>query len=188
VALFALETGMRRGEVCGLQWRDIDLATRTVTVSHQLVQYEDYTTERKEPKTEDGARTVSLSSDMVELVSRRREQAMAVAIENGWRRDFATSYVFPYKPKVVSSWFHRVCKKLGLNSSFHSLRHTSVTRLLDAGADIKYVTERVGHSDSAFTRDRYQLTNAAGHDKVADLAGQLFQRKVARSKVVPFKK
>lgn len=185
--LFTLETGMRRGEMCGLQWRDIDLDNRLVTVSHQMVQYEDYTTERKEPKTEDGARSVSLSRGMTEILTQRRERAMATAIENGWRRDFTTSYVFPYKPKVMSAWFHRVCKKLGLKSSFHSLRHTNVTRLLDAGADIKYVSERVGHSDTAFTRDRYQSTNKAGHDKVADLAESLFERGATRSKVVKFR-
>jgi integrase len=177
ISLFALGTGLRRGEACGLRWKDVDLAARVIHVRGELVQYSDSTLEWKEPKTEAGKRKVSLPAPVVELLSSIRGRATDLAAVRG------DAYVFtdgadPIKPRALSSAFKHIARKCGVEGrgAFHRLRHTHITTLLqNVGREgAKAVSQRVGHANVMITLHVYQTVFENEDAGLADLAAGLF--------------
>jgi integrase len=156
----AAMTGLRRGELCGLRWADVDLdgarlvVRRTITtVSHEPVE--------GDVKTERSRRAVDLDARTVAALRRHRrvqlEQRMLVG--EGYRdRDlvFASPTGEPWNPDSVGRAFSRALGRTELpRIRLHDLRHTHATHLLDAGTNVKLVSERLGHATVAFTLDTY---------------------------------
>jgi len=155
--LLAAMTGMRRGEVLGLRWRDVDLDTGIVSVRQTLVDV-DGRPELSHPKTPRSRRTIDLDADTVAaLRSWRTKQArdrlrwgelwqdlgLVLTREDG-------SWV---APDGWTGTFDRHVKAAALpRIRLHDLRHTHATLLLKAGVSPKVVSERLGHASAAFTR------------------------------------
>lgn len=149
-------TGMRRGEVCGLLWRDVDLDAGTVLVHRQLttVGYEVVTRE----VTKSGERrTVDLDATTVAVLRRWKatQAGWRLAVGPGWRD---TGLVFTkvdgsaHHPELVSRRFERLAIKASLPPlRFHDLRHTHASHWLAAGQNIKALSERLGHADASIT-------------------------------------
>lgn len=144
-------TGMRRGELLGLRWGDLDLDARRLSVNRALISvgYELY---ESRGKTRTARRTIDLDARTVELL---------VSSRRGGSDD--ESYVFahddgsPIHPQVLSDAFKKLVARSGLpRIRLHDLRHTHATLLLKAGVPIKVVSERLGHSTPAFTMATYQ--------------------------------
>lgn len=180
---FALGTGMRRGEICGLQWGDLDLNRGRVRITHQVVQFADGSWERKEPKTDNAVRTVSLPAPIVEMLRARRAAAAAESMRVGGG-SIDADYVFTSMggakllPTNLSQAFRQLADKIGLPGfTFHGLRHTHITTLLRDGAPAKAVSERVGHASVAFTMGVYQSVFDEDHDKLAALSAKLFSKR-----------
>ena len=176
--LLSASTGMRRGEVLGLRWEDVDLDTRTVAVRHTILNV-GYVITPGQPKTARGRRTISIDPGTVAVLRAHRscqaQQRMALGL--GASRSslvFCRSDGTPVHPDLFSKTFDRVVKRLGLRRvRLHDLRHTYATLALRAGVDAKTVSARLGHSTVAFTLDVYtkavpQLDREAA-DQVADL-------------------
>lgn len=184
VVRFALGTGLRRGEVCGLQWNNLDLDRGRATVTHQIVQYDGDGFERKQPKSESSLRRVSLPAALVDMLRSRRARAGAEALAAG-RGAIDDAYVFsqgadgaPLMPDALTAGFRRLAAKVGLPEfTFHGLRHTHITALLRNGADVTAVSARVGHSTPAMTMNVYKSVFEEDHDKLADLSGGLLKRR-----------
>lgn len=157
----AAHTGMRRGEVLGLQWRDVDLDAARLSV-HQAVTNVAYEKRLGDVKTETGRRTVDLDERTVEVLRGWRETQQAEHKLTG-RRWTPDAFVFarpdgePIHPDYVSQCFDRHLAKSSLpRIRLHDLRHTHATILLKAGVPVKVVSERLGHSSPAFTMTVYQ--------------------------------
>lgn len=143
----AAMTGMRRGELCGLRWGDIDFDARTITVLHTI------TTARHQrvvgtPKSDRSIRVIDVDPDTIEMLrALRREQGSDLVFsENGE----------PLHPDVITRSFERRVKALDLpRIRLHDLRHTHASHLLAAGVNVKVVSERLGHASVAFTLDTY---------------------------------
>lgn len=154
----AANTGMRRGELLGLRWRDIDFGAKLLSVRQALVSVA-YAVELSDVKTDHGRRTIDLDPDTVAMLERWRDVRLA---EQGGRLD-ADGLVFvkpdgtsPH-PDIVSQIFDRKVAKLDVPKiTLHDLRHTHATLLLKAGVPVKVVSERLGHSTPAFTMSVYQ--------------------------------
>lgn len=183
VIIVALGAGLRRGELCGLRWRYVDLAGRKLTVAGQLVQYRDGTLEYKVPKTRRGRRVVSLPDPVVDVLRRLRAKAAAESMAAG-RGAIEDCYVFsqdgerPLQPAVLTTSFNRLCDAIGLPAfTLHGARHTHITSLLKrVGREgAKAVSERVGHASVAFTLDRYQSVFEGDDRNLGDLAGAMFK-------------
>ena len=172
-----LHTGMRRGELCGLRWCDIDFEKKTVSVKQvisRLGNGEGLVV--KEPKTKSSIRTIAVSKDVIEsLKSWRREQMQTcMQMGNYWEGQcgemFDQNFVFtrpdltgrPLHPDSVSHKFHEIIQAYNEeyhgnipDINFHGTRHTSATLLISEGLDVVEVSHRLGHSKTSTTEDIY---------------------------------
>ena len=176
--VLAASTGMRRGEVLGLRWADVDLEAGTAAVRQTIVNVA-YKVHVSEPKTARGRRTISLDPSTVAVLLAHREKQLNERSERPGDfsdRDlvFARLDGRPIHPDYFSQTFDRTVKRLKLRRvRLHDLRHTYATLALRAGVDAKTVSARLGHSTVAFTLDVYtkavpQLDREAA-DKIAGL-------------------
>ncbi|WP_019062505.1 tyrosine-type recombinase/integrase [Streptomyces prunicolor] len=153
--------GTRRGEACGVRWEDHSGKARSLSIATQLVQ-DGWEVHEGAPKTDSGIRLIALDDDTNEgLINHKdRQQRECEAWGEGWQN---TGRVFTQEdgsllhPGKVSDLFERLTKAAGLPPiRLHDLRHVAATLMLAAGADIKVVSETLGHSDTRVTRDIYQ--------------------------------
>ena len=152
-------TGMRRSELLGLQWHDVDLETATVSINRGLVSV-GYETHVSRGKTSNSRRAIDLDPTTVQVLSAWRawqetEQAVVGAEATDWV--FTNSAGRPIHPHSISQTFERIVKRSGVpRIRLHDLRHTHGTLLIKAGIPVKVVSERLGHGNAAFTIDTYQ--------------------------------
>ena len=143
-----LATGLRRGELLGLKWDDINLETGVILIKRQVTRINGEVVEGP-LKTKNSYRTLSIGADAIEIL---REQRSKVAGE----------YVFPspnggpISPDSVLHMLHRVLERAGLPKiRFRDRRHSYAVAALQSGDDIKTVQENLGHHTAAFTLDVY---------------------------------
>jgi integrase len=152
-------TGMRRSELLGLQWQDIDLDTATLSVNRGLVSVGDETHVSR-GKTSHSRRAIDIDPTTVQVLSawrdwQRTEQAVVGVEPTKWV--FTNSVGEPVHPHSISQTFERIVKRSGVpRIRLHDLRHTHGTLLIKAGVPVKVVSERLGHGNPAFTIDTYQ--------------------------------
>lgn len=179
----AVQTGLREGELCGLQWNNIDLINKTMIVSKTL-QRIDGVLQLKKPKTKKSSRVVTLYDSTVQLLKTLKTIDKAKKLEKG----IELNYVFhwddtviikdkkrendkleyrPIDPHYVSEQFSKIIlshknkdgKQIIPLIRFHDLRHTHATLLRKLKVDAKVISERLGHSDVAFTLKTYTHVN-----------------------------
>ncbi|HEY3002596.1 MAG TPA: tyrosine-type recombinase/integrase, partial [Kribbellaceae bacterium] len=154
VALFA---GLRRGELCGLRWSDVDWRTGRLTVERQLV-HVGREVVTAELKTDEGTRVVKLDAATLDALRRHRDrQRFERAYDlGGWV--FADPAGAPWRPKALSAHFGRVVRKVeGVPVvRLHDLRHIHATWGLAAGVAVKVMSGRLGHANTAITQNLYQ--------------------------------
>lgn len=149
-------TGMRRGEVLGLRWKDVDLNANRISV-HQALVSVGYEVITSSPKSHQ-ARVIDLDA---ETSARLKEHKARQAEE--WGEDYPDhGLVFcredgsPIHPHSFSQRFERLVRRCGLPTiRLHDLRHTHATIAIKAGVPVKVVSERLGHETPAFTLKQY---------------------------------
>jgi integrase len=170
-----LATGMRRGELCGLRWRDLDLSAGTATIASTRVVAERVVT--GEPKTKAGSRVVALDTETVAVLSAwRRRQAEERLAAGAARQDHGLVFVdalgVPPHPETVTRWWREAVERSGLPPiRLHDARHTAATLMLRAGVNVKVVSQRLGHADIAVTMRVYQHVTAQDDQIAADALG-----------------
>lgn len=160
--LLAATTGMRRGELCGLRWEDVDLGAGLLTVRHTRVMVHGIARDST-PKTAAGVREVALDAGTVAALreQRARQKADRLAAPPGmWDGQghvFSDELGRPLIPEYVTKAFVRAVRRAGLPKiRLHDLRHSYATLLLDEGVPLKVVADRLGHSTTRVTEDLYQ--------------------------------
>ena len=147
----AANTGMRRGEVLGLRWGDVDLESARLSVNRSLISVA-YELHESRGKTRTARRTIDLDERTMDVLRTIRSPD---AKAEGYV--FCHKDVAPIHPQVLSDAFKRLVGQSGLpRIRLHDLRHTHATLLLKAGVPIKVVSERLGHSTPGFTMATYQ--------------------------------
>jgi integrase len=153
--LLALYSGLRIGELCALQWKDIDFERGTLTVSKtiQRIYIKELaggTTAKiiiTPPKTRSSVREIPLASAVIPLL---REHVKS----SEWY--LVTGMDTFLEPRSYRSYYGRFLRRAGIaHSSFHKLRHTFATQLIENGADVKTVSDLLGHSSVKTTLDLY---------------------------------
>ncbi len=173
-----LTRGLRRGEVAGIRWSDADLDAKELHIRRPILQLGGKLVESR-PKTRAGERTVSLTADLVTRlrVHRRRQLTERLAWGEAYEdRDmvFAREDGSPIPPDYVTRHFRELAEKVGLPPiKLHEGRHTAASLALEAGLDIKIVSDQLGHATTRITHDLYQHVRRAVHgdaaEKVEDL-------------------
>jgi integrase len=152
-------TGMRRGEVVGIRWQDLDLDGARLIIRQSVVTV-GYRTEVSTPKN-DQARVVDLDAETVAVLKAHRatQAAAKLALGPDWTdsdRVFVREDGRPIHPEVVSKRFLKLVERAGLpRITLHGLRHTHVAILANTDVPVKVISERLGHATVAFTLDRY---------------------------------
>lgn len=156
----SIATGMRRGELLGLHWRDIDLAGRKLAVRWSLQTLKDETGPILKAPKSGHSRTVTLPQAAVAaLIVHKKNQAAEKLLHGKDYQDndlvFCEEDGRPWKPNAFTGHWDRFKRKQGLDIRWHDLRHTYATLLLGQGVHPKVVQEALGHSTIAITMDLY---------------------------------
>jgi integrase len=173
-----ITTGMRRGEAIGLRWSDVDLDRDLLVISQQITPVRGRS-EIGAPKTRKGARLVPLDPATVAVLRAHREaQARELTgLGLAWREDglvFTREDATAVMPDFVSKHFIALTRKAGLpRIRLHDLRHSHASMALEAGIDVKVVSERLGHSNTAITSDIYTHVSTAVGRAAALRIGEL---------------
>jgi integrase len=157
-ALTALFTGMRRGELLALRWPDVDLDRKVIKVHAALEQTKAHGVRFKGPKTKSGVRSIGLPDIVVETLSEHRRRQLEMRLALGLGKPPADALVFPL-PGTERLWppdsFSAAWGDLGLDVSFHALRHTHASMLIAARVPITEIAKRLGHASPATTLSIY---------------------------------
>ncbi|GED67736.1 site-specific integrase [Brevibacillus reuszeri] len=160
VYLLALYTGLRRGEILSLRWKDCDLNQGKISVC-QTLYYSNQQFHFLEPKTSRSNRLVSIPDTVVEILKTYRlkqekhKREMGSAYED-YDLIAANEIGQPINPRSLTGHFRRMIQKASVPKiRFHDTRHTHATILLKLGEHVKIVSERLGHSNAAMTMNVY---------------------------------
>jgi integrase len=195
VATLAL-TGARRSEALALQWKDLDVANKTLRIERAIEQTLKYDLAIKEPKTKRGKRTIAIDDDLIALLCCEREKLLriyagvpdgAAAVDLSLMKLPDGALMFPASPErgesfsftklrmptTVTKAFLRKAGKLGFHGlRLHDLRGSHETMLLDNGTPVHVVAERCGHDPAVMLRSYAKRTRKAD-DSAAAIMSQL---------------
>ena len=159
-----LATGLRRGELLGLKWEDVDLQNGVIHVRRQVARVDGEVKELP-LKTKNSYRNISISQDAVAMLTEMEAHRSSDYV-------FPSSTGGPISPDSVNNMLHRVLKRAGLPSiRFHDLRHTFATLALQNGVDIKTVSGMMGHFSAGFTLDTYAHVTTSAQKEAARTMG-----------------
>lgn len=171
-ALFTLmaRTGLRIGEALALTWDDIDLKLGTLSVTKTLIYPRNTDPRVTTPKTKSSIRTIKLDPETVRVMKEYRLNQKETILRYGFQRsDLNLVFHGPdgrwLRINVVREYMKEVCKRAGLPQlSPHALRHSHAVHLLEAGATIRYVAERLGHATIKTTEKYLHVTKKIEKD------------------------
>ena len=190
--IVTLELGLRRGEVAGLEWNNIDFENNTVKIINNLI-YTNTSVEVGTPKTIESERSISVSDELLELLKFYKKNQNLNKLEYGEnyiKNNFNNreyDFVFTWKsgkyihPNYYTLKFSRLIKKSGIDKKlrFHDLRHTNATLLLQEGVNFKVIQTRLGHSDINTTLNIYShVTNEMQKSATEKISNLIFSSKI----------
>jgi integrase len=177
----ALATGMRRNEMLGLRWGDVDLDAGRLTIEQSLEQTTAHGIRIKGPKTKHGRRTISIPAHLVAGLRQhwREQQEQRLRIGLGKAPDsapvFTTADGGHLSPSGISKAWSRVMAAIGMPGvTLHSLRHTHASMLIASGMDILTVSRRLGHSSPTITLAVYGHLIHGTDDRAAQIMEAAF--------------
>lgn len=153
--LITLYTGLRIGEICALSWKDIDFENEVIHVRHTVARVNSESECESnsrliidEPKTKASKRDIPISSNILELLSKYREQSKYEYVVSD-KSGFTSPRTYEYR-------YHKILKHCGITSvNYHTLRHTFASRCVEVGVDIKSLSEILGHGNTSITLNTY---------------------------------
>lgn len=168
-------TGCRKSEVLSLQWKDIDMLNKRVSIGKTLALDENTEIIIQTPKTASSARSISLDDETVRIMNNWRTIQRSDYFQMGFNTSSEDQYIFTndrnelYYPQVVNDWLNYLIKKYKLpRITPHHFRHTHASLLLQAGIPVKEVSERLGHKDVKITLEIYSHVMPEEAEKTAN--------------------
>jgi len=178
--LLAVTTGMRRGEILGLRWKDIDLDKKRLCIRQIVIETREYGLEVKQPKTDSSSRTIALPRIAIEAIKKYRVEQAQLCLQLGKGLTPESMLFDEFSglniPNRITVNFRSFIKTHGFKHvTFHDLRHTHATHLLEQNIHPKIVSERLGHSTIALTMNTYShvmpTMQEEAANKVDDMLG-----------------
>ncbi len=177
----AIVTGMRQGELLGLQWKNVDLERGIIKVDQNLKRLPSGKLVFGKPKTKTSIRSITIGDETIEVL---REQEKWIEVERNnekvkdlWKEMdmvFPSTIGTPIDPTNILKKFRQSLKKAGLpRLRFHDLRHTSASMMLNNGVDVLVASRRLGHAKPSITLDVYGHLLPSVQNEVADKMDRL---------------
>lgn len=172
IVVLTLFTGMRRGEVLGLEWSDIDFKEGFVSISKANQYLASKGIFEKDPKTDSSVRIVAIPKVVVELLEKykvwyNKQKAKCGDLWIDSNKLFVQWNGKPMHPDTITDWFGKFIKRKKLPPiTFHGLRHTNATLLVSKNVDIAIVASRLGHAQITTTLNFY-VKPVKAHNKLA---------------------
>lgn len=177
--MLILYTGLRRGELCGLEWDDVDFKNEVIHITKELL----YTPSRgvfeDTTKSKRSERVIKIPSEMITLLKhykaeQSRQRLMYGDYLQNCNKIFTSDKGGPIHPDSLSGWYSKFIKRHGLpDSHIHTLRHVSATLLIAGGVDIATVSNRLGHANTSTTLNIYthaiQSADAIAAEKLQNI-------------------
>lgn len=174
--LLLVTLGLRRGELAGLKWSNVDLSNRTIKVCDTIVTVNGKPL-AKPPKSAAGIRTLHIGQDLTDILAEAKRNDYMLMLQ---RKLCCCDYVvhmengLPYNPDVLTRKWTRFKQMHGLKDiRLHDLRHSCATLMIQAGIDPKTVQHRLGHADISITLNTYThctpQMDANAADKMDDI-------------------
>ena len=159
--IITMNTGMRIGEICGLQWGDIDMDTNCISVQRTVERIYVMEGDKKftklvinTPKTQNSCRQIPMSKDLLALV----KPLMKVVNKSYYVLSNSDK---PIEPRTYRNYYKDLLAQLGIpDLKFHGLRHSFATKCIEAGCDYKTVSVLLGHANISTTLNLYVHPNA----------------------------
>ncbi|HEV2825672.1 MAG TPA: site-specific integrase [Actinomycetota bacterium] len=176
--LLVATTGLRRAELAGLRWLDVDLAVGRVSPRRPRVVV-DYTVVESDAKTPKGRRSLALDpATLTALKAHRARQAEEKTIIGAAYRDSGLVFTMPdgspIHPQRISAWFLQHTRAAGLpRIRLHDVRHSYATAALAAGVPPKVISQRLGHATIAITMDTYSHVIPGLDEQAAETVARL---------------
>lgn len=150
--VIALHTGLRLGELLALEWRDVNFRNRTIRVNKTVCKMkgeEGYRVHIDSPKTRASARIIPITAETCVLLREERKKSKSRYVITSGKDE-------PHSVRGYQHKFERMLKGLKIaRRGFHALRHTFATAAVESGADIKNISEIMGHENTQITLNRY---------------------------------
>lgn len=174
VLLIGFYTGMRRGEIIALTWDDINLDNKTITVKHTLIKKKNGIFELSQPKTESSCRTIFTGDTLIRLLKEHKLHQKKMKLKYGEFYLDSNWVCTKENGQQVNSYtldtiVKQIRKALQNDFYFHCLRHTHATLLLENGANIKDIQNRLGHSQLSTTMDTYSHVTEKMKNETVDI-------------------
>ena len=176
-----LYSGMRRGEVCGLEWSDIDFKNSIIDISKTSLYLTDRGVFDDTTKTESSKRVIKIPGAVLVILKEHKAEQMKNRFKLGdkWvnsNKVFTQWNGNPIHHDTITGWFSKFIKRNNLPPiHLHSLRHTNATLLIASGADLRTVSKRLGHSNMTTTSNIYTHAIKSADEKAAELLGDILQ-------------
>ena len=181
IAALALSTGMRRGELLGLRWQDVDLNSGTLRVVQSLEQTK-AGLRFKAPKTKHGRRTITLPPSIVAELRTHWKAQQEQRLALGLGKAPETALVFPTwdgkprSPGALTQEWTRAMKDADMKVTLHALRHTHASSLIAAGVDVLTISRRLGHASPTITLGVYGHLYSNTDDRAAQIMEAMFSK------------
>ena len=182
VALLALATGMRRGEMLALRWQDVDLDAGKIRVERSLEQTKVGGLRFKSPKTKRGRRNITIPPAVVGELRAHRKAQQERWLAFGRGRLLEDTLVFATwdgeirSPNALSTEWAETMLNFGMKATLHSLRHSHASQLIAAGMDVLTISRRLGHASAAITLGVYGHLFSSTDDRAAAIMQASFAR------------
>lgn len=178
-----LDSGMRRGEILGLEWNDIHWDSCTVTVRRNSVYLPKRGVYTDTPKTRESKRTIKLPQETFDMLSQYRswQDRQRLRLGDKWHdhdRLFTTWDGHPMNPSTLTHWFTDFARRISMPEgiTLHSLRHTNASLMIANGTNIRTVSARLGHAQTSTTTNIYahviQSADAAASAAIGSIVHQ----------------
>lgn len=167
-------TGARRGEICGLEWGDVDWNKGRIHIRRNSLYLPEIGMYEDTPKTESSDRIVAVSDSVMDMLRefKAEQDKTRELMGDAWEEHNKIFTQFrgkPIHPLTITKWLSKFCKDNGLpHTTPHMLRHTSATLLLMQGLPLKAVSKRLGHAQLSTTSDIYGHSLASVDEIAAD--------------------
>lgn len=174
IFLTLLKSGMRKGELMGLRWNDINLTDKYFDINSTRGDYGE-----NRPKTKTSIRKVYFDDSLLTLIKKYKYYEKERLLKKGRilkDKDYfiLSSRNLPIQQSKITYIFRLLCEEAKVpNITVHGLRHTHATFLIEAGANIKYVSNRLGHKNINITLDVYSDVLKEEEKETADMMGKL---------------